>query len=71
MLLQACLGICVEGGGKHLFFDRPYLPEGVRDLWIRDLRIGDSRISLFLERAAGPVKIEILEKQGDVTVELR
>jgi glycogen debranching enzyme len=64
LLLQGCLGISIEE--NRLVFDRPYLPEGVRQLSIRDLRVNHARISLFLERDAGPVRIEMLEKQGDV-----
>ena len=68
MLLQACLGISVNAKEKLLVFERPFLPTGVPQLTIRDLRLGSSRISLYLERDAGPVRIEILEKHGDVGV---
>lgn len=68
MLLQACLGISIEAKPYKLIFHHPHLPEGIPQLWIRDLRVGDSRVDLFLERQAGTVKFEILEKQGDVQV---
>jgi len=68
LLLQACLGISVESRKKQLIFNRPYLPEGIPQLWIRDLRIGDCRTSLFLERTSGDVRVETLEKQGDIEV---
>jgi glycogen debranching enzyme len=68
MLLQACLGIAVQGQAGKLIFDRPHLPEGIPQLWIRDWRIGNSRVDLFLERQAGTVRFEVLERQGDVQV---
>jgi glycogen debranching enzyme len=68
MLLQACLGISVNAKEKLLVFDRPYLPNGVPQLHMRDVRLGNSRISLYLERNAGPVRLEILEKHGEVGV---
>jgi glycogen debranching enzyme len=68
MLLQACLGISVDGQSGKLIFDRPYLPEGIPQLWIRDLRIANSRVDLFLEREAGTVRFEVLEKQGELEV---
>lgn len=68
MLLQACLGVGVDAGANKLVFDRPYLPDGIPQLWIRDLRLGNSRISLFLERHAGTVRVEVAEKQGDLAV---
>ena len=68
MLLQACLGISVNAKEKLLLFERPFLPTGVPQLTIRDLHLGTSRITLYLERDAGPVRIEILEKHGDAGV---
>jgi len=68
MLLQACLGISIQAQPYKLTFHHPHLPEGIPQLWIRDLRIGDSRVDLFLERQAGRVRFEILEKQGDVEI---
>jgi glycogen debranching enzyme len=68
MLLQACLGISVAGQSGKLIFDRPSLPEGLQQLWIRDLRITNSRVDVFLEREAGTVRFEVLEKQGEIEV---
>ncbi|HTT21130.1 MAG TPA: amylo-alpha-1,6-glucosidase [Candidatus Sulfotelmatobacter sp.] len=68
MLLQACLGITVDAGNRRIVFDRPYLPQGIAQLSVRDLRIEDNRISLFMERDTGPVRIQVVEKQGEVAV---
>lgn len=68
MLLQACLGISIDARGKRIVFDRPFLPQGIPQLSIKDLRIEDCRISLFLERDSGPVRIQVVEKHGEVDV---
>ena len=68
LMLQACLGISTQGAEKRLTFERPYLPEGIPQLWIRGLCVADCQCSLFLERNDGVVRIEVLEKQGDITV---
>ena len=68
LLLQACLGLSMDGCKKQILFDRPYLPEGIPQLWINNLRMGRSRMDLFLERHVGTVRIEVLEKQGDMEV---
>ncbi|MGC2446055.1 MAG: glycogen debranching N-terminal domain-containing protein [Candidatus Sulfotelmatobacter sp.] len=68
MVLQACLGISVDGQAKRIIFDRPYLPEGIPQLWIRGLCIDHSRIDLSLQRHAGTVRIDVLEKQGQAEV---
>ena len=68
MLLQACLGITIDAKCRRIILDRPYLPQGVAQLSIRDLRIEDSRVSIFMERDSGPVRIQVIEKHGEVTV---
>ena len=68
MLLQACLGISVDATNRRVIFDRPFLPQGVPQLSINDLRIEDCRLSLFHERDTGPVRIQVIEKHGEVDV---
>ena len=68
MLLQSCLGISIDAKNRRIIFDRPYLPKGIPQLSIHDLRIEDARVSLFLERDGGPVRIQVLEKHGEVAV---
>jgi glycogen debranching enzyme len=68
MLLQACLGLGVEVKQRRIIFDRPYLPKGIPQLWINDLRIEDCRLSISMERDAGPVRIQVVEKHGEVAV---
>jgi glycogen debranching enzyme len=68
MVLQACLGITIDASNRRMIFDRPYLPQGIPQLSLRDLRIEDNRISLFMERDSGPVRIQVVEKHGDVDV---
>ncbi len=70
MLLQACLGVSVDCRQKVIRFERPYLPEGIPQLWMRNLQIGDARLHLFLERAAGTVHVEAIEKQGQIEIEI-
>lgn len=68
MLLQACLGITVDAGHRRIILDRPFLPQGIPQLSIRDLRIEDCRVSLFLERDSGPVRTQVVEKHGELDV---
>jgi glycogen debranching enzyme len=70
LLLQACLGASVDCRHRTLKFDRPFLPDGIRQLLVRELPIGDAVISLFLERSSGSVRVETSEIQGELTVEV-
>ena len=68
MLLQACLGISIDAKRRRVIFDRPFLPQGIPQLTINDLRIEDCRISVFLERDSGAVEIKVTEKHGEIAV---
>lgn len=68
LLLQSCLGLSLNPGRKQIRLDGPYLPEAIPELWIRDLRVGDACVDLFLERRADLVRLQILDKRGEVEV---
>jgi glycogen debranching enzyme len=68
MFLQACLGITIAAKNRRAAFDRPFLPQRIPQLSSRDLRIEDCRLSLFMERNSGPVRIHVVEKHGEVDV---
>lgn len=71
LLLQSCLGISVDCGQRKLVFERPYLPDGIRQLTIRDLQVGNASVNLFLERGDGIVRVETVGNQGEPKIEVR
>jgi len=50
LILEGCLGISVQPERDRITFDRPFLPEGMTQLFIRNLRCGDMVADLLLER---------------------
>ncbi len=68
MLLQATLGLSVHGARRALRFVRPRLPDGVDELKIRDLRVGDGFVDLDLHRYSHNVGIDVVGRKGDVEV---
>lgn len=50
MLLQSCLGVCIDGRRKEVHIERPLLPSGTESLCIRDLPVGDAVIDLEFHR---------------------
>jgi len=68
MLLEACLGISIDGRRRQIVFDSPYLPDNVNELWIKGLDLLGSRVDLFLERRNDTVRVHVLENQGNVAV---
>lgn len=68
LLIQSCLGLRIEGARNRVVFERPCLPEGIPQLSIRGLKVGTASVDLFFERQAENVRVQVLEKQGEVDV---
>ena len=68
MLLQACLGLTIRAPQREVRFARPALPPSLREVHVRDLRVGDATIDLDITRHAEDVGINVTRKVGDVEV---
>jgi glycogen debranching enzyme len=68
LLIQSCLGLTINGAESRVVFERPCLPEGIPQLSIRGLRVGPASVDLLFERQADTVRIQVLDKQGEVEV---
>ncbi len=66
LLLQACLGLVADAPRRELRFDRPVLPESLRTLEIRNLRIGDAVVDLTIQRYARDVALQLERREGEV-----
>jgi glycogen debranching enzyme len=68
MILQACLGISFQPEHGRITFDQPYLPEGIPQLTIRNLRCGEAVVDLLLERRADSVLVHRENKRASVEI---
>ena len=68
LLVQACLGASIQGACNRIVFDRPYLPKGIPQLWIKGLRSSSASVNLFFERKNDAVRVEVTDQQGDIDV---
>jgi len=50
MLLQAALGIHIDGLRREVHIERPLLPEGIESLRVRQLPVGEARIDIEFHR---------------------
>jgi hypothetical protein len=55
MLLQATLGISIDGIRQEVQIDRPLLPIGVESVSIRNLAVQDSHVDLEFRRIGSDV----------------
>lgn len=72
MLLQACLGVQVDGWARTVTVDRPWLPPHINKLSVSNIAVGDQVITLKFERLAGHVVVSSdAAEHLDVPVSLR
>ena len=53
---------------NRILFDRPYLPEGIPQLWIKGLRTSKGSVDVFFERRNDAVRVEVTDQQGEIEV---
>jgi glycogen debranching enzyme len=68
LILEACLGITVQAERGRIIFDGPFLPEGIPQLSIRNLRCGKSSADLLLERRGDSVLVHCESKPEDLEI---
>lgn len=68
MLLQASLGLSVDARRRQVRFTRPFLPEWLEDVAIRNLRVGEASLDLELHRHPRDVEVNVVNRHGDVEV---
>ncbi len=70
MLLQAMLGIRINGIDKTVTVDNPKLPEWLDELAIHDLKLGASKISLNFMRQDAATSVAVIDQSPDITCHL-
>ena len=50
MMMQACLGIRVDGWKREITVERPRLPIGIDNLSIRHIAVGEAKVDVIFER---------------------
>jgi glycogen debranching enzyme len=68
LLLQACLGLTIDGPGARLRFRHPRLPAALEAVRITGLRVGAAEVDLALQRHPEGVGINVLRRSGRVDV---
>jgi glycogen debranching enzyme len=64
-ILEGCLGISLHPELGRIVFDRPFLPEGIPQLAIRNLHCGKYTADLILERRSDTVLVHRENRQDD------
>jgi glycogen debranching enzyme len=70
LIVQAMLGIQVMGFDRKLVIDSPAMPDWLDWLRIEGLKVGDGKVSLIVRRTPEGASVGIVERQGNVSVEV-
>jgi hypothetical protein len=68
LLLQAVLGMNVEGSKCRVRFEHPMLPSFVDEVKLNNLRVGSDFVNLHLRRHPEDVGINVVGRSGRVQV---
>ena len=68
MVLQACLGLEIRALESRIYLHHSALPEQLKQVHIRNLRVGNASVDLAFERYTETVGVNILRRSGDVEI---
>ena len=68
LMLQAILGISARAHANTLTVNKPHLPPWLNVVELRNLRVGQSTISLVFRREGDITGFSLLDRKGDVRV---
>ena len=68
LMLQAILGISARAHENLLTVNKPHLPTWLNTVEVRNLTVGNSRISLVFRREDEITSFSLLQREGDVRV---
>jgi glycogen debranching enzyme len=68
LLLQACLGLEINGPEARIVFSRPCLPATLSELRIHNLEVAGVSVDLLLVRHEHDVGVTVLRRDGDVQI---
>ncbi|HEX2964710.1 MAG TPA: amylo-alpha-1,6-glucosidase [Syntrophorhabdaceae bacterium] len=68
LLLESCLGLSVQGSQREVVFTNPVLPEVLKQVSIRNLRVGEAVVDILATRHQGDVSINVTRREGPLDV---
>jgi glycogen debranching enzyme len=68
LVLQSCLGLEVRAREARVYLHYSALPESLKNVRIRNLRVGDAEVDLLFERYGETVGVNILRRSGNIEI---
>jgi glycogen debranching enzyme len=71
MLLQAVLGLHIDGFDGRLVMESPVIPDGIGTLSIEGMRVGTGSASFAVRGSSKGATVEITDKHGPISIEVK
>ena len=68
LLLQAVLGMTIDGAASRVSFVRPILPEWLDEIQLKNLRVGHGSVDFLIQRRGGYATVKVQRREGEVEV---
>src|SRR5437773_238758 len=68
LLLQAVLGMTIDGAALRVSFVRPILPEWLDEIQLKNLRVGHGSVDFLIQRHGGYATVKVQRREGEVEV---
>jgi len=68
LLLQACLGLRIDAARSHLCFENPHLPDNIREMEIKNLKLPTGSVDISLARHEEDVAVHVRRRTGKIEV---
>ena len=68
LLLQAVLGMTIDGAASRVSFVRPILPEWLDQIQLKNLRVGHGSVDFLIQRRGGYATVKVQRSEGEVEV---
>ena len=71
LLLQSVLGIAIDGLDRQIVLAHPVMPEGVEEIRVRNLSVGEASVDFTVRRHAGSVSASVERREGKLDLVIR
>jgi hypothetical protein len=71
MLIDACLGLSIDGPSQTVRLTRPLLPEFLDDMTIANLQVGSAEVDIQLHRDQESVQVAMTRNTAPVELVLQ
>jgi glycogen debranching enzyme len=71
LMLQSVLGIAIDALDRQIILAHPVMPEGIEEIRVRNLAVGEASVDFTVRRHAGSVSASVERRSGKIDLVIR